>query len=498
MAPGLLGPVPMRQEDEGSFSLVSGSLADDGFTRQVLTSGRAPVSPGSKAAVAASLSAQGATLLWESLTRPTSDVSVALHTYYEAVLPSFRARITAEVSTVYEHYSRLYNYQHAFTRRQIRDQVDELVRTGAIDIEVLDRLPEDTGNQAMQALVGLVSTKLTDVIFDQQTGITAIPDKEVAVEPGQIPGRRKRGWLDRAFRGTGNQKYTSDNQYVLKRRQDINRGSFNINLARNAVVKVPVDTAGNLSGLYEAYGEDESVFRVVNLADPAFQKREVFFQIDGNFASAFEDLVNFAGVNLRKPYEQHPTATGELVFTREDLREGRHNKTWPYARLGEQGAGWLDYEYQVSWSLQGRHEVREPASRDEWLRSSDPIITLAPPLVRLDLEVDADRFLFQEAGIRSATVEVRSKVFGVETDRRLPVLRAYDADSVTAVAVFHDPDTPVEYRVNWYGSGGETSAGTWQSLDGSFLVLAPPEPSAGTALIENDDSGESPDKETSE
>jgi hypothetical protein len=471
----LAGPVPLNQQEEGSFSIISGTLSDEEFTRSLISSGRAPVTPGSRAAVAATLSPHGATLLWESLNKPTSDVSVALRTYYEASLPSFEARISADVSTVYEHFSKVFNRQDNYARRQIRDIMDELVRTGTINVEIFDRLPENTANKAMQSLVDLATTKLTEIIFDQETGFTAIPEKEEAVESGQIKGRQKKGWLAKVFTGTGNQKYYTDNQYVLKKRTDINRASFNINLNRRSVIRVPVDTAGNISGLYREFGENPEMFRVVNLADPAFEKREVFFRIDGNFSGVFEDIMNFAGVSVIKQYPDHAAAAGELIFTREDIRQGVLSKSWRYARLGQKEEVWLDYGYRTTWSIRGQHQIKNPENPDEWHKSSDPIITIAPPLDRMDLEVDADRFLFEDAGIRSATLEVRYPVFGKKVKKRLAVMRVTDAESVSGQVLFHDPQAAVDYRVNWYPSGGRPIKGHWQPLDETYLVLIPPE-----------------------
>jgi hypothetical protein len=198
----LLGPIPLHQKEEGSFSIISATLSDDGFTRSLITSGRAPVTPGSKAAVASTLTPHGATLLWESLTKPTSDVSVALRTYYEAVLPSFSAKVHADISTIYTHFSKIRNVQANYSKRQLRDIFDELVRAGTIDIDIFDRLPENAANKAMQSLVDLVANKLTEIIFDQKTGFTAIPKKEKAVESGQIKGRQKKGWLAKLFTHT--------------------------------------------------------------------------------------------------------------------------------------------------------------------------------------------------------------------------------------------------------------------------------------------------------
>jgi len=469
----LLGPVPLLQE-EGSFSIVSATLKDGGFTRALISSGKAPVTPGSKAAVAASLSPQGATLLWDSLTRPTSDVSVAISAYYEAMIPAYKARIRADVSTVYTHFSKIQNRQEAYTRTQLRDIFDELVRSGTVTVEVLDRLPEDENNKAMQTLTDLAANKLTEIIFDTKTGFTALPEKETAVEKGQIKDRQKRGAFARFFKGTGNQKYVTDNQYVLKKREDINRAEFSINLTRNAVVKVPFDTAGNISGLYELFKENPDIFRVVNLADPAFQKRELFFRIDGDFADAFEKIMNFASVSLRKRYEGQPESTGELVFTREDIRDGRFSKSWNYARLGAKGTEWLEYDYRLTWSLKGNAKVRLPADAEGWLGTSDPIVTIAPPLRRLDLQVDADRIMFDELGYRSAMVQVRYTQFGKRKTEKLAVLKNSDAESLNEAVLFPDPKSGVEYKVEWYPFRGTPVKGTWQPLESDYLVLTPP------------------------
>ncbi len=470
----LLGPVPLHQESEGSFSVISGTLSDKGFTRSLISSGRAPVTPGSKAAVAATLTPHGATLLWESLSKPTSDVSVALRTYYEAVLPSFEAKIQADISTVYEHYSKVQNKQEDYTKRQIRDITDELVRNGVINIDILDRLPDEAANKAMQSLVDLCAGKLTEIIFDQKTGFTAIPEKEKAVEKGQLKGRQQKGWLAKLFTGTGNQKYYTDNQYVIKKREDIQRAVFNINLTRRAVVKVAVDTAGNISGLYEEFKNNPDMFRVVNLADPAFQKRDVYFRIDGDYSDVFQQMMNFSGVAIRKAYADHADATGELIFTREDIREGRLSKSWRYARLGQKDASWLDYDYRTTWSIKGSSTVSDPKDGTSWRQSSDPIVTIAPPLTRLDLEVDADRFLFEDAGMRSAMLEVSFKIFGKEKKQRLAVMRSTDAESVSSSVVFHDPRSQVKYRVNWYPANGQAIKGEWQLLEDTYLVLTPP------------------------
>ena len=64
-------------------SVLSNRSGDRALTRSLVTSGAAPLSPGSRAAVAAVLSPEGATLLWDSLKGATSDVSIGIRAYYE-------------------------------------------------------------------------------------------------------------------------------------------------------------------------------------------------------------------------------------------------------------------------------------------------------------------------------------------------------------------------------------------------------------------------------
>ena len=114
------GPVPLRAEGDeesggASFSVISSTVTQttggDSFTSSLVSSGIAPVTPGSQAAVAARLNQHGATLLWESLRQPTSDISVSINASYEAALPAYRGKVFAEIETVYEHMFKIFNRQ---------------------------------------------------------------------------------------------------------------------------------------------------------------------------------------------------------------------------------------------------------------------------------------------------------------------------------------------------------------------------------------------------
>jgi hypothetical protein len=259
ISPGarIAGPVPLMQPKaaEGdnvppSFEIVSGVLSNkegkDAFTRSVITSGYAPLTAGSKAAVAALLNQQGATLLWNSFTGPTSDVSVSLHAYYEAAVKGYNAVVSAEMTTVYEHFSEMIAVQSGYTKQQIRNVVDQLQQKGVLKVDVFDRsagLGIKTSD--MEAILNLVTNKLTEIMFDTKTGWAKTPER---VDPtlGFDPrGRQEKtgasaviddvaqglsdvmgslpilGWFSPKKKQNLNPEYVTDNQYVLKNVKDI-------------------------------------------------------------------------------------------------------------------------------------------------------------------------------------------------------------------------------------------------------------------------------------
>jgi len=484
----IMGPVPMMEGKGGkkneaiepAFKVVSAVLSDTaegGMTRTVISSGHAPLTPGSKTPVAAVLNQHGATLLWETFTGPTSDISVSIHAYYEAKVEGFRGRIKADVSTIYSHYSNILNRQKGYRKRELRDITDKMIRDAVIEVEVFDRaegLGIDSGT--MQRVTDLVTDKLVDLIFDTETGLMKLPEREKAVEKGQIRRRQERGAFVKFFAGEGNPEYITDDQYVMKSREDIKQSVFLINLSGTTTIRVPFHTSGNIGGLYEIFGDNPNMFRIVNLADPSFQKREVYFTVDRDYLGSFKETINFVTVNFRKHHEEGPATTGEIQFTQEDISGGVLQKAVSYPRLGQKDSAWLDYEYRVSWSVFGRDTVRIPRQDDKWLSSSDAVINLIPPFEKTSVEIETDQELFEENNVVSGVVEVRTSLLGRTKSGRRAVLRASDSEPVNTFTVYHDPNVAPEIRITWHGKYGlGTKAEDWRPIDSTYLYLSPPE-----------------------
>lgn len=479
----IAGPVPLMQatkdgvEGTGSFEVVSAVLSnkgEGGFTRSLLASGRAPLTPGSRAVVAAILSPQGATLLWNSLAGPTSDVSVSVHGYYEAMVQGYNARVTADVSTVYEHISLIQNAQNGFTRRQLRDIVDRLHRDGTLKIEVADRSAGlGIKTEDMGGILQLVTDKLTTLMFDDSSGWSKAPATEEAVERGQLQGRQSKGFFSRLFSGSGNQAYVSDDQWVLKNRRDIRQNTFTLVLTKNTSIRVPVDTSGNLGGLYRELSEDTRYFRIVDLADPAFEFRPVYFQLDGDFLDAFQDVINFVSVSFRKTYPDRPAFTKEIQLSRADLDAGHTTATVSFPRLGLAGADWTSFEYQVRWSLRGGPTLSTPSKADAWIKSADAAVSLVPPLTKRVVEIEADRGQFASHGVSTGIVEFAILQAGKPKLERKATLRAADASPNSRVALYVDRDSPIAYRVSWHAPD-RSQEGKLSVLESDYLFLSPP------------------------
>lgn len=485
----IVGPVPLQQvlengeEGIAGFKIVSSILTDtDGensFTSNLVTSGHAPLLPGSKAAIAAKLNQEGATLLWESLQGETSDVSVVVNGYYEAKVKAYNAIITAEMSTIYEHFSKLYSFQENFTKRQLRKISDEMVQNQVIHIEAFDRSKGlGVKTDDMSGILDIITDKLTELMFDSETGWAKQPEKETAVEQGQIKGRQKRGWFSKVFGGARNEKYVSDNQLVIKKREDIKVNKFYMNLSKATTIKVPVFSSGNIGGLYQTLKEEQEgkYFRIVNLEDVDFLKRDIIFQLDGNYIESFNEVLNAVTVTFKKSYgENQNDVTRDIVLKRDDLVKGVDYKTITYPRLGIMGSEWLDYEYKVSWNLKGgTKNIQFPTAKDKWLQSNEASVALNPPFVKRMLQVDADRSSFKENSINSCTVRFFVILNGEPVSQKMLILRAGDVENTAKVNLYYDKNEPIVYQVTWY-MGNKQIQQDAVPLEGDYIFLIPPQ-----------------------
>jgi hypothetical protein len=494
----LRGPVPLLAEKSKdaeqpmpSFTIVSATLTDPtkgSFTKTLVTSGVAPLTPGSKAAVAARLDEHGATLLFDSLEGgPISDISVSLTAYYEAAVRGYRGTVRADISTVYDHMFRVMNMQQGYTKREIRNLTDELVRDGVIEVEVTDRAGLDLDTSAMAGMMTLVTNKLIDMLFDTTQGLSALPEYE-KVPDSQVPEHQYRSWINEAFGGNENPAYRTDNQYTLREKSDVRRGVFSLSFTQNTTIKVPFNTSGNIRGLYQAWKPPEGskdpvakqnfehLFRVVNLNDPAFERRPVYFEIDPAYYALFNNTINGVYVTFVKPYGgQQSDYTGEIVFSQNDVKAGNFSKNLTYPRLGITDASWLDYKYRIRWSFRGGQSVEVPAD-GSFSSMNAPYVSLAPPGDLLDLQIVGDDGAMLAAGMIGAEVKIDYTYLGKPAERTV-LIRPGGEEPFKQINLLYDTGKLPRYRIVWHGDKGpDSDLGTdWRPVDSTFLLVTPPQ-----------------------
>lgn len=480
----LEGALPLLEPDEddpfGGFRVTSAVLSDNGeVSNSVITSGPAPLLESSKAAVASRLDQEQATLLMDSLTGTTADISVSIRGYYLAKVEGYNAIVKANMDTVYQHSSFVGSFQQGYTKRQIRDIADEMIQDGTITVDVFDQsegLGIDT--DSMSKITDLVTNKLTELMFNTETGWSKQPEAEVAVAEGQIKGRLERGWFQKTFLNADNTPYYTDDQFVMKQREDVRSNSFMMNLSKSTTVRMPFDSTGNLGGFYSSLSDEEKAkyFRTISIKDDAdMQQRQVMFMIDAKVAKGFKESFNSIAVNVRqKREEDKSTITRSLIFNHASFDESNTPESFDLYRLGDQTDQWQEFEYQVTWSLQGvEDKLRDPSSENRWHSSREGIISLIPPLNRKELEVVVDNSDFDAKDIAAVEVQVAAIVSDQPHWITKQLIRAADAEPGSKVTFYHDPAGQMAYRLVWHTRQGRKSTG-FNPLEDDFLYLFSP------------------------
>jgi hypothetical protein len=735
-----------------TFQVVSSVLSntgDGGLTRSILASGNAPMTPGSKAAIAANLDSRGSSLFAASLkSGETSDISIGLKAYYEAILPSYNAVITVDMEKIYSEFLDDSSKKKFFSQKDIKKTLDSIANKGGIKIDIADRSQAmDIDNAAMASLVDMISAKITDTMFgaaegdvkppedgmgeamgsemgmgmgmggmdpmmmmmmmggmgggmgananapipddddddkkkaaqsvddddkkkvaqsvgdddkkktsqspaaDDKKKVTAdktnsdqtrskssssptpnnaqvdnskstvnpskavsdktnldladkeakankaaydnstkgksdklnlaLAEKEAAKNPKSNPDQtrsrsnavtEKTPNIDPADKksvasadkkvesGKANPKAGSDNKslasstsktaespktnssnnskksvenknqtsmktnvaanntkanlantktpaktppktggggammgvmmanmmidkalkentsvYTLKNKKEVKLTKYQINLSKAASIKVPFYTSGNLSLFFQNNKDNENYFKSVNLDDASFQRRDITFQVDNEYADAFGDILNFVTIKFRKKYANgQPEFTSSLQFSKEDIASGTNIKYINYKRLGLTGKDWLDYEYQIVWNFKGNSlNIRVPENETEWIKSSKAVITIAPPFKRQEIAVDAERDRFVSEGYSSANIRFATVIGGKPTHVKRLLLKASDPEWSSKVCIYHDNKQPVVYETTWYSPKGEVKQ-EMQQMNANYLFVVPP------------------------
>ncbi|MCP4903084.1 MAG: hypothetical protein GY906_39475 [bacterium] len=452
----LMGPVQMQEgEGESTFRIISATMSEGGFAQRVIASGKAPLLPGQKVAVAARLDATGAVLIEESLKRPTSDISVEFSLAYTSYMPAFDGEITFDWELFKTHvddwtmdYDKekkcrvvgilpilffpipLRQCNTTYTTNEVRELYDLMCEKEAITIEWTEGIVDERLEAIRQVFFRFMETSF----FDRTANLPEMDEDDEDLDEGMTTAEVKGS-------------HTRYHRVVAKSESAFVNKTFQMNVT--LPIKTPYVTAGNISGAWYrgAKRDFPELFAEVNIDDPFFQQRLVAFTLDLDAIEIFDQAINFVTVEVRKQRQPSRDFQTSFTLTKEALAEGGPTHMVTYAKMRDDSPEVFDY--LVRWSLRGG--IEWPAN-PKWQKGEWEGITLIPPVVPLEVEAEADLQELEDLGFTRATVEIQYTQFGKPiTDTRSIQLSVTKSTAIDSLFIFRDRDvSDWKYRVNFY------------------------------------------------
>jgi len=425
--PKILGAVDVYTEDQ-SFRIISASLSDPGSARLV-TSGSAPILPGSKAAVAGKLNPVTAQLLAATFekNRSITDISLELNFMFNVMMPAVNGKITVDWSKVQEQMrSDSITYLHN----------DRGTKRGSDDRYSYDQMSQFFSRCMERKAVVIdidktvVGDELADKIVEQFMNlmIESMTDKDMAANPTQPSDKEKE--QDPNVRHGRSYVY---NKTVSEKRFERKIEVYNLNY--RLTVPKNISLTSNLGAWYDAVRDNPKCVASVNLNDPFFQYRDINLILDIEAEQMFGSEVNYVTINVRKqrssgnPFEDHVT------IDREYLRSRGIKATMTYARGEDRNPN--VYEYRAQWSLKGGNVYPESAP---WIVGEWEGVTLSPPIKPVTIELEGDLDELKSSDITRVTAQVHYMKFGKEIEENIQ-LSAAAGEPVVQKTIFIDKNT---------------------------------------------------------
>jgi len=434
--PKLMGPAMLRSDTQESFRIISATLSDKGFAPSVVTTGRAPLMPGSKIAVASRLDKNGAQLLAATFEkgRSITDVSLDLHFRYDILMPAVNGKITVNWQAVQQEYRK---YTRDRTHRDKDD--DTLPKNNSQGDDIVNDSEKDS-LFAMMTESKAVNIKLDNLRPDDPTVqkvvsafmdyfLQSISDKQFAK-----PENKK----DKDSDGT---KYNPPDElyeyHVVQERFEkrVQTKTETFDLTMRLPVTQDWTLTENLASWYDGVKNNAACVAAVNLNDPFFGHRDINLILDLEGEEMFGQEVNYVTVNVRKKRSSGNDFSDRVTIDRDYLKNKGVKATMTYARGDDKNPD--VYEVQSQWSFRGGavYPTDAPWVKGEWAG-----VTLAPPIKARRIELEGSPEEMKAAGIVRATLQVRYMKMGKEMETNIPYSVA-KGEASTAGTIYMDRDS---------------------------------------------------------
>ncbi|GAA3628056.1 hypothetical protein GCM10022397_12100 [Flavivirga jejuensis] len=429
-----MGAIPMSLDDKAdSFRIISATMSDNKRTSSLVTSGKAPLIEGGKAAAASQLDKYGAQLLASTFEKANSitDLSVVLDYYFTLQTPAVKGKIVfdwTKLATQYDKISAEYKESHnghwfwKHNEKQSYDEVrshfDFLRESEVIRFEWEEMLNDERVTVIREAFFQYFLNAFTDLgdsNSDEATGAMTLADTLA------VPDIRK---------GNSYTYKTSLSKTSIKRKTKV----IDLREVRLAV-KQPHQIVGNLASWYDQVKDNPKCIYSVNLNDPFFKHRDIRFVLDLEAKEMFDEAINYVTVNVRKKrssgndYEDHLTI--DKVFIEKNGITGV--KTYARGEDTDSSA----YEYQAQWSLSGGNIYPK---NPRWQTGAWEGVTLEPPVTPRTVELEADIDELKNSGITRITAQIAYKQFDKEVRSNIQ-LSTQKGEPIINKKIFVDKDT---------------------------------------------------------
>ena len=467
----LKGPVIFK---EGRYALVS-SIIDPATGEEegkVLATGNAPVLEGSQIALSFDLPPDRATLLMESLKMATPDISLMFEMSVEGLSDAFEADLHIHWDDVHKHEAygvkAELNFWYVGVGGEVGAMFDELIQDKAIELKTRG------SNENMEALLTKVHTQLMELMFEP----VPIDQSTDGSSDTSIMNAFSAGDKKKQTDAYGRKPVTVMGVSAGYKAKDTRTtGETVLNLNHQSPVQ-RVSTIGfNVGDLWSRYEGDERFFKTVNLADPAFQQREIHVGIDGAILPEFEAYINSVTAVLRKQHQDGTTTVREIVVDRDTFGQTNNDFRMIYGWSGDDDRSkWLEYDFRTRWSFKGGGQYAT-----DWQSAEANMIDLYAPYHRKELKVYGDSEALLEQGVRVVMVEVAYPFFDGTKRDRLRIRADQPIEEQTLELTLPHDSNSYDYKITWIRQAGERVVEEGSDTTGILFIDELPQPEPESA-----------------
>lgn len=487
---------------------------------RVIGVGSAPILENQKSAIAVQLDPEGAQLLWETFNSSTPDFSIKFEMEYSGYLSPKQVLIEANFERIYKHRifdgAISGNLGSILLGAEIRSAYDELYKSGAVRITQigsdsdLEKAKETAYNQLLNVMFDKVGgngapqldqltgsghksllERATETLQKSREEVSADNEKEarrqadLAREEAETR-KAAQARSEKIFADNGVKKPQVPDNQKIRSSQGIESGQpaqSPVSSDNRPPTQVPLPTIAlgmayqmkesKMSGEYRVdlnkYTEKPSnsmpfVFNVgnikslckdcflqINLDDAFLKQREINATLGGINSEDFQ-YINFVNVIIRKTHQDNQTTIEEIKIDKSQFNLTGNFFKAVYGWKGDNDQEkWLNYDYRTYWSFHDGISIETP-----WQSSRFGSISLAPPIIKKNIEIEIEPEFITENNIRSIEIKFFTDLKGkLWTKSILMTPQRNEFSKVIQLLTTYENKDNFEYEIIYFIRGKE-------------------------------------------